>query len=285
MKKNIGKTAIKVIMVLLILGLVGRAVYVLSGAQSGHLPENTVAELSITGIIYDADSVIESLEELSKNEKVKGIIIRVNSPGGVITPTKEIFDYIQTINKPVYASMESVAASGGYYVSAACDRIFAMPTTITGSIGVIMQLSNYEKLMNTIGIKNFSLKSGEFKDIGSPDREMTEAEKQILMTTVMDMYEQFIEDIQKRRNMDEAVLRAQADGRVFTGKRAFDMGFVDNLGSRRDAFEEMKNELKLENVELRNFDKKISVWDKFFGRVEGLNLAGGAHFMYLYKGY
>jgi protease-4 len=285
MKKNIGKIAIKVIMVLLILGLVGRAVYVLSGAQSGHLPENTVAELSITGIIYDADSVIESLEELSKNEKVKGIIIRVNSPGGVITPTKEIFDYIQTINKPVYASMESVAASGGYYVSAACDRIFAMPTTITGSIGVIMQLSNYEKLMNTIGIKNFSLKSGEFKDIGSPDREMTEAEKQILMTTVMDMYEQFIEDIQKRRNMDEAVLRAQADGRVFTGKRAFDMGFVDNLGSRRDAFEEMKNELKLENVELRNFDKKISVWDKFFGRVEGLNLAGGAHFMYLYKGY
>ncbi len=285
MKKNIGKIAIKVIMVLLILGLVGRAVYVLSGAQSGHLPENTVAELSITGIIYDADSVIESLEELSKNEKVKGIIIRVNSPGGVITPTKEIFDYIQTINKPVYASMESVAASGGYYVSAACDRIFAMPTTITGSIGVIMQLSNYEKLMNTIGIKNFSLKSGEFKDIGSPDREMTEAEKQILMTTVMDMYEQFIEDIQKRRNMDEAVLRAQADGRVFTGKRAFDMGFVDNLGSRRDAFEEMKNELKLENVELRNFDKKLSVWDKFFGRVEGLNLAGGAHFMYLYKGY
>ncbi|MCD8567822.1 MAG: signal peptide peptidase SppA [Geovibrio sp.] len=285
MKKNIGKIAIKVIMVLLILGLVGRAVYVLSRAQSGHLPENTVAELSITGIIYDADSVIESLEELSKNEKVKGIIIRVNSPGGVITPTKEIFDYIQIINKPVYASMESVAASGGYYVSAACDRIFAMPTTITGSIGVIMQLSNYEKLMNTIGIKNFSLKSGEFKDIGSPDREMTEAEKQILMTTVMDMYEQFIEDIQKRRNMDEAVLRAQADGRVFTGKRAFDMGFVDNLGSRRDAFEEMKNELKLENVELRNFDKKLSVWDKFFGRVEGLNLAGGAHFMYLYKGY
>ncbi len=285
MKKNIGKIIIKIIMVLLILGLVGRAVYVLSGAEGGHLPENTVAELSITGIIYEADSVIESLEELSKNEKVKGIILRVNSPGGVITPTKEIFDYIQTINKPVYASMESVAASGGYYVSAACDRIFAMPTTITGSIGVIMQLSNYEKLMNTIGIKNFALKSGEFKDIGSPDREMTDAERDILMSTVMDMYEQFIEDIQKRRNMDEAVLRAQADGRVFTGKRAFEMGFVDNLGSRRDAFEEMKNELRLENVELKNFDKKLTVWDKFFGRVEGLNLGGGAHFMYLYKGY
>ncbi|MGE4496268.1 MAG: signal peptide peptidase SppA [Deferribacterales bacterium] len=285
MKKNIGKITIKIIMVLLILGLVGRAVYVLSGAEGGHLPENTVAELSITGIIYEADSVIETLEELSKNEKVKGIILRVNSPGGVITPTKEIFDYIQTINKPVYASMESVAASGGYYVSAACDRIFAMPTTITGSIGVIMQLSNYEKLMNTIGIKNFALKSGEFKDIGSPDREMTDAERDILMSTVMDMYEQFIEDIQKRRNMDEAVLRAQADGRVFTGKRAFEMGFVDNLGSRRDAFEEMKNELRLENVELKNFDKKLTVWDKFFGRVEGLNLGGGAHFMYLYKGY
>ena len=272
-------------MILLILGLVGRAVYVISGAEGGHLPENTVAEISVSGIIYDAEETINTLKELSENDKVKGIIIRVNSPGGVITPTKEIFDYIQTINKPVYASMESVAASGGYYVSAACDRIFAMPTTITGSIGVIMQLSNYEKLMNTIGIKNFALKSGKFKDIGSPDREMTDAEKEILMQTVMDMYEQFVEDIQKRRNMDETLLRSQADGRVFTGKRAFEMGFVDNLGSRRDAFEEMKNELKLENVELRSFDKKITVWDKLFGSFEGVSLAGGAHFMYLYKGY
>lgn len=285
MKRSIGKITIKIIMILLILGLVGRAVYVISGAEGGHLPENTVAEISVSGIIYDAEETINTLKELSENDRVKGIIIRVNSPGGVITPTKEIFDYIQTINKPVYASMESVAASGGYYVSAACDRIFAMPTTITGSIGVIMQLSNYEKLMNTIGIKNFALKSGEFKDIGSPDREMTDAEKEILMQTVMDMYEQFVEDIQKRRNMDEALLRSQADGRVFTGKRAFEMGFVDNLGSRRDAFEEMKNELKLENVELRSFDKKITVWDKLFGSFEGVSLAGGAHFMYLYKGY
>lgn len=284
MKKDTGKTLIKVFMVLLILGLLGRAVYVISGG-SASLPENTVAEVSVTGIIYEADSLIETLETLSKNDKVKGIIIRVNSPGGVITPTKEIFDFIQTINKPVYASMESVAASGGYYISAACDRIFAMPTTITGSIGVIMQMTNYEKLMNTIGIKNFALKSGTFKDIGSPDREMTEAEREILMLTVMDMYEQFVGDILKRRNIDEAVLRENADGRIFTGRRAFDLGFVDNLGSRRDAFEEIKNELKLENLELRNFDHKETLWTKFLGSFRGLRLSGATSFMYLSEGH
>lgn len=285
MKKNISKTIIKVIMVLLILVLLGRAVYVLSGGKSASLPENTVAEISVTGLIYEADSYIETLEKLAKNDKVKGIIIRVNSPGGVITPTKEIFDYIQTINKPVYASMESVAASGGYYVSAAADRIFAMPTTITGSIGVIMQLSNYEKLMNTIGIKNYSLKSGQFKDIGSPDREMTDAERELLMLNVMDMYEQFVEDIQKRRNMDTKVLLEQADGRIFTGRRAFELGFVDNLGSRRDAFEEMKKELQLENLELRSFDRKENMFSKFFGSLEGFKLQSGVNFLYLYKGY
>jgi protease-4 len=284
MKKETGKTIIKVFMVLLILGLLGRAVYVLSGG-SATLPENTVAEISVTGVIYEADTLIETLETLAKNDKVKGVIIRVNSPGGVITPTKEIFDYIQTINKPVYASMESVAASGGYYLSAACDRIFAMPTSVTGSIGVIMQLTNYEKLMSTIGVKNFSLKSGTFKDIGSPDREMTEEEREILMLTIMDMYEQFVQDILKRRNIDEKILRENADGRVFTGKRAFELGFVDNLGSRRDAFEEMKNELKLENLELVNFDKKENVWSKFLGDFKGFKLIGGTRFMYLSEGF
>lgn len=283
MKKNVGKMFIKIIMVILIVGIVGRAVYVLGGIGESYLPENTVAEISLTGVIYDSDETIKLLEEFSENDKIKGIIIRVNSPGGVITPTKEIFDYIQTINKPVYAAMDTIAASGGYYVAVACDRIFAMPTTITGSIGVIMQLSNYEKLMNTIGVKNYILKSGEFKDIGSPDRPMTEADRAILMETVMDMYEQFIDDIMKRRNIDEEVLRTNADGRIFTGRRAFELGFVDNLGSRRDAFEEMKNELKLEKIELKNFDKKITFWDKLMGTVKEFKPTAAASFMYLYK--
>ena len=137
--------------------------------------------------------------------------------------------------------------------------------------------------MNTIGVKNDILKSGEFKDIGSPDRPMTEADRAILMETVMDMYEQFIDDIMKRRNIDEEVLRTNADGRIFTGRRAFELGFVDNLGSRRDAFEEMKNELKLEKIELKNFDKKITFWDKLMGTVKEFKPTAAASFMYLYK--
>jgi protease-4 len=269
-------------MVLLVLVIAGRAVYVLSGGEEAMLPENTVAAVDVSGVIYESDRLIDTLKDLSENSKVKGIILQVNSPGGVINPTKEIFDYIQTINKPVYASMGTVAASGGYYISSACDRIFAMPTTITGSIGVIMHMSNYHKLMEKIGIDNFVLKSGKFKDIGSPDREMTEEEKAMLMQTIMDMYEQFVEDILKRRNMDEDKLREQADGRVFTGKRALEMGFVDNLGNHREAFEEMKKELKLPDAELRYFKEKESVWEEMFSKAERL-VKSSINFYYLYE--
>ncbi|WP_022851058.1 signal peptide peptidase SppA [Limisalsivibrio acetivorans] len=283
MRRSWGRFVLKFIIIILILGIFGRMAYVLTGQDKRHYPENTVVALDMEGLISDADTYINILKRFSEDERIKGIILKVNSPGGVITPTKEIYDYIATINKPVYSAMDTMAASGGYYISIAADKVFAMPSTITGSIGVIMHLSNTQELMDKIGIKNVIIKSGEFKDIASPTREMTREEREILQQTVMDMYELFIADILKRRNMEEDHLRKYADGRIFTGKRAKDLGFVDNLGSWRDAFEEMKKEIGIDTLELRRYTPKEDVWERMMGVYKGFfSRSDVPDFYYLY---
>lgn len=196
-----------------------------------------VALIRIEGVILDSKSIIEELNENSEDASVKAIVLRVDSPGGGVAPSQEIYEELVKIKgkKKIVVSMGSVAASGGYYVSSPADMIVANPGTLTGSIGVIMEIPNVEGLMNKIGVKTEVIKSGEHKDIGSMFKTMTDEEKEILQSVLDDVHDQFIKAISDARGMEIAVIRKLADGRIFTGRRAKELGLVDELGNLEDA--------------------------------------------------
>lgn len=214
--------------------------------------ENTVGIIYLEGVIMGgssapglfgiqsgSDSVLRQLREAQKDD-VKAVVIRINSPGGSAAASQEIRDEVVKLKKSgkkVVVSMGDVAASGGYWVASAADKIVANPATITGSIGVIMQFSNMTELYDKIGIKPITIKSKPFKDIGSPAREMTETERQILQGMVDDIYAQFIKVVSEGRNMDPAEVEKIADGRIFTGRQAKELGLVDELGNFYDAID------------------------------------------------
>ena len=191
-----------------------------------------VMENEISGSIW----ATEVLEKFRKDDNIKSLVIRINSPGGAVAPCQEIYNAVKGLKKPVVISMGSVAASGGLYVAAAGDVIMANPGTITGSIGVIMQSVEVSGTMEKIGLKSQTIKSGEFKDIGSPFREMKDNEREILQKMVLDVYEQFVADLLAGRpNMNETDLRRLADGRIYNGSEAHKLGLVDELGGFEDA--------------------------------------------------
>ncbi len=198
-----------------------------------------VALIRIEGVILDSKSIIEELKEYSEDASVKAIVLRVDSPGGGVAPSQEIYEELVKIKgkKKIVVSMGSVAASGGYYVSSPADMIVANPGTLTGSIGVIMEIPNVEGLMNKIGLKTEVIKSGEHKDIGSMFKTMTDEEKEILQAVLDDVHDQFIKAISDARGMEIAVIRKLADGRIFTGRRAKELGLVDELGNLEDAIQ------------------------------------------------
>ena len=198
-----------------------------------------VALIRIEGVILDSKNIIEELKEHSEDASVKAIVLRVDSPGGGVAPSQEIYEELVKIKgkKKIVVSMGSVAASGGYYVSSPADMIVANPGTLTGSIGVIMEIPNVEGLMNKIGVKTEVIKSGEHKDIGSMFKTMTDEEKEILQSVLDDVHDQFIKAISDARGMEIAVIRKLADGRIFTGRRAKELGLVDELGNLEDAIQ------------------------------------------------
>lgn len=196
-----------------------------------------VGVIEVTGAIIDSEEVVGQIKEFREAEAVKSIVIRINSPGGGVGPSQEIYREIQktVARKKVVASMGSVAASGGYYVAAAADHIVANPGTITGSIGVIMGYTNFEALMEKIGLQPVVVKSGEFKDMGSPVREMKAEERRLLEALTRKIHHQFIRDIAQGRGIDAGRVESIADGRIFTGEDAKEMGLVDRLGNFQDA--------------------------------------------------
>jgi protease-4 len=196
-----------------------------------------VALVRVEGPILDARSTVKALKEHAGDPSVKAIVLRVDSPGGAVAPSQEIYAEVLRAKerKRVIASMGAVAASGGYYVSAPADRIMANPGTITGSIGVIMELPNVEGLMRKVGISTRVIKSGRHKDTGSPFRELDEEERQLLQGVIDDVYEQFIEDVSVSRGMPLDDVRRLADGRILTGRQALGLGLVDELGGLEDA--------------------------------------------------
>ena len=207
-----------------------------------------VAVLPISGLITESEQTIEQLKKFAKDESVKAIVLRINTPGGGVGPSQEIHEEVRKVRekKIVVASMGSLAASGGYYIACAAEKIYANPGTITGSIGVIMQFVNVKDLIEKIGVKGLVVKSGDFKDIGSPIREMNPEERKILQAVIDNVHSQFVNAVADGRRMDRKDVLAIADGRIFSGEQAKTLGLVDMLGNQEDAVAEAGRMAKIE---------------------------------------
>lgn len=201
--------------------------------------ENRIALVRLEGVILDAQTTIGDLKRFSENPLVKAIVLRIDSPGGGVVPSQEIHDAVKRVrsksNKAVIASMGTVAASGGYYIAAASDRIIANPGTLTGSIGVIMEMANVEGLLKKIGVEGVVIKSGRFKDVGSPLRRMSDEERKLLQSVMDDVHQQFIQAVADGRSLEVSEVAPLADGRILTGRQAKDARLVDELGDLEDA--------------------------------------------------
>ena len=196
-----------------------------------------VAVIPLSGLISDSEPVIEQLKKFGKDDSVKAIVLRIDSPGGGVGPSQEIYEEVKKVRakKPVLASMGALAASGGYYIACAAQRVYANPGTMTGSIGVIMPFMNVKDLVEKIGVKGMTVKSGTFKDIGSPLRDMTPLERELLQGVVDNVHLQFVNAVADGRNLDRQDVLQIADGRIFTGEQAKELGLVDVLGNLEDA--------------------------------------------------
>ena len=199
-----------------------------------------VAVVEIEGIIVDGTAAVRELREHADNSSIKAVILRVNSPGGVVAPTQEIFAAIQRARKagkPVVATLGAVAASGGYYVATAADRIYANPGTLTGSIGVVMQMANIEGLLKKVGVEYVVVKAGSYKDVGSFARTMSPEERKMLQALLDDVYSQFVDAVAEGRGLERSEVLAFAEGRIYSGQQALALKMVDEMGGFEDAVE------------------------------------------------
>lgn len=205
-----------------------------------------VALVKIEGVLMASAAIVEELKNYTEDPSIQAIIIRIDSPGGGVVVSQEIYNAVQNAKKEgkkIVVSMGTVAASGGYYVAAAADKIIANPGTLTGSIGVIMEFATIEKLLDKIGVKGQVIKAGEYKDIASPFREMLPQEKRLLQNVIDDVHNQFIEAVVTGRNqalpdgkkLSQEDVRAIADGRIFTGRQAYALRLVDEMGDLEES--------------------------------------------------
>jgi protease-4 len=194
--------------------------------------DNKVGIVKVEGFIGDTRDVVEQLNQFGKDDAIKAVVLRIDSPGGGVASSQEIYAAVTDLKKKkkVITSMGSLAASGGYMVACATDKIVANPGTMTGSISAVMHFANAEELLKKLGLKASAVKSGKFKDIGSPVREMTAEERALIQELVDDIYDQFLDMVARDRNIPKENLRKIADGRIFTGRQAQKLGLVDYLG-------------------------------------------------------
>ena len=236
-------TQVVLLTILLYVGTLGVFLAVVSTIL--HAPEGgglafgpRVAIVELEGIILDVDDIVRDLKSHRENPLVRAVVVRINSPGGVVAPTQELYRSLQRLReagKPVVASLGAVAASGGYYVAVAADSIYANPGTLTGSIGVIMQMANLENLMKKVGVDYVVVKAGQFKDIGNVSRPMTPEERRVLQSLLDDVHRQFIDAVAAGRKLDRGRVVQFADGRVFSGAQAKSLAMIDELGGLEEA--------------------------------------------------
>jgi protease-4 len=256
--------AIAVIMVGVIIGV----------GMRGPLPGGSIGVVEIDNIIYTPKHIVTDLKNFGDDPGIKAIILRINSPGGVVAASQEIYDAVkrQQQKKPVVTSMESVAASGAYYIALPSDVIVANPGTVTGSIGVIMEWPVLEKLLQKLGIEFEVVKSKEHKDIGSAYRRLNERERELMQAVVTDVYDQFVRVTSEHRNIPLDSVLKYADGRVFTGNQAKDLGFIDTLGSFEFAVDLTGDLVNIEEPNLVYPAKRLSFVDLFLKPMEHITL-------------
>ena len=256
----------------LILCLVALAiVFSEEGSPGLSLSSNQIASLELEGIITDSKEFVDQLKDYGNRSGVRSVVIRINSPGGGVAASQEIYEAIRKFrsetNKRVVVSMGSVAASGGYYIACASDRIFANPGTITGSIGVIAEWYNYGDLLRWAKLQDVVIKSGSLKDAGSPTRPLTEEEKTYFQSLINGLYAQFVSAVASSRSLKEEEVRRLADGRVYTGQEAKASRLVDEIGTFQDAIAAaarmagISGEPKIVSPVKRRF----SIWDLLLG--------------------
>lgn len=223
--------------------------------------EGTIIDDGTSGLFstggYNHSSFMKQLAKIKNDSTIKGILLEINSPGGSVYETAEITRALKEIQKdkkiPIYASMESQAASGGYYIAANSDRIFATEDTMTGSIGVIMSSMNYSGLMEKLGITDATIKSGALKDIGSSSRPQTKEDKEVLQAFVDSMYGRFVKVVAEGRDMDEAAVRKLADGRIYDGAQALENGLVDEIGYPDQALQALRKDKGLSDAKVISY--------------------------------
>jgi len=227
-----------------------------------------VAVVDIIGIISRSDATIKLIHTYRDDPSIKAVVVRIDSPGGSVAPVQEIYSELKKLEKPVVASMGGSAASGGYYIACAANTIVANPGTLTGSIGVIMQFTRMKGLYDKVGLEHQVIKSGEFKDTGSPFREMSEAEQAVLQSTVDDVYNQFVDTIFAARGnyLTRLEIVELADGRIFSGRQALDVKLLDKLGNLPEA---IALAAELANIDGKpkvvRKEKSVSLLEKLLG--------------------
>lgn len=285
------KSVMIVIGILVVLSLVGLAIIGIGKGRAKTVQPAKIAIIYVEGIIMGGhgqsnvfmeqggtDQVIKQIHEARDDDSVKAVVLRINSPGGSAAASQELGEEIKKLRsengehgkngKVVVTSMGDVAASGGYWLAACTDKIYANPTTMTGSIGVYMPYANWEELYKKIGIYQEKIKSGPHKDIMSPERQMTSEEREIIQVMVDDIYNQFVEVVAQGRKMDAAQVKKLADGRIYTGNQAKQLGLVDELGNMYDAIDGAAQLAGIPGKpEIKEYGKQ-SPWQMLFGANE-----------------
>lgn len=220
---------------------------VISSQFGGHAyrsSEPYVAVVEVSGVIMDSSEFRASLKDLLEDDELKAIVVRINSPGGLVAPSEEIYYALKKADEkvPVIASMGSLAASGGYYAALGARKVYANAGTLTGSIGVIMELANTERLYEWAKVERYTLKAGKFKDIGSSSRKMTPEERELMQSLLDNMHKDFRDKVQKNRKLTDDELNSVADGRIFTGLQAKSAKLVDEIGPMSEALAEAKRQ-------------------------------------------
>ena len=290
----VGATAFFVLL-LSVFALVGLA---MRGSHGGEFAGfgDKIGVIDVEGVILDPRTVVKQLREFRRDDSIRAIILHVNTPGGGAAASQEIYSEVRRIRdekkKKIVASIETVGASGGYYISSATEKIYADPASIVGSIGVISQWVNYEDLLKWAKLKDVTFKAGALKDTGNPARPMTPEEKAYFQSLINDMHGQFISAVAEGRKLKMDDVKKLADGRVWTGQQALPLKLVDQIGDFRVAVEETAKAvgIKGEPTIVRPEKERHSLWDAMFGDASdllpnpGRLLQQNVGFYYLWRG-
>ncbi len=267
-------------------GMMLLSLFVVGSSTDGFwTPRDTVAVIKAHGVIVSGEApggfggesmvyartLVNRIEQAAENPRVAAIVLDVNSPGGGVVASVDIHDALVASSKPIVVSMGDTAASGGYYISAGAQYIFARSATMTGSIGVIMSFINADELAEKLGVTQVVIKSGAFKDMGSWHRPLREEERELLQAFIDEAYDDFVQVIVEGRGLSDEHVRSYADGRIFSGKRAVELGFVDATGDLQDAIDKAA---ELGGVrgdpEILRFERDLSFFDLFWGALARL---------------